>query len=111
MRASIDWPHWATSTRSSMTPRRNGPKIFSHGCGREPMPARNVAGTDVQESGHDIVSAATSGVEREQFRVQPAQPVDGTGVSGACRPFAEYLLSVPALACHDIRQHGYCQRV
>src|SRR6516165_7264302 len=54
MRASIDWPHCPTSTRSSMLPRRNGPKISSHGKGREPAAARNVDGIGDQEGSKEL---------------------------------------------------------
>src|SRR5262249_60630189 len=103
MRASIDWPHWATSTRSSMAPRRNGPKISSHGCGREPMPARNVAGTDVQESGDDIVvSAATREVERGQSRWRRGESGGGKGGSRGTWATLENPLLSPRRGVHVI---------
>src|SRR5262245_27675970 len=48
MRASIDWPNWPTTIKSSFIPRRNGPKISCHGAGSGSPVSRNVRGTSSQ---------------------------------------------------------------
>src|ERR671934_49007 len=44
MRASMDWPHCATTTRSSIWPRRSGPKMCSHGRAKERLVALPIDG-------------------------------------------------------------------
>src|ERR1700704_5154656 len=91
MRASSDWPHCATRTRSSTAPCRSGPKMSSQGSGKglELSAPRNVAGTGVQDA-----SRETSGRLLRLAR--------------RLSPIVEYPLSEPASACHDIRLNGDC---
>src|SRR5262245_12948616 len=103
MRASIDWPHCPTTTRSSITPRRSGPKMSSqgagNGCGKEPSSRRNVAGTHAQED---------SKLDSTQSTRPGSSLFNLTNRSSA---IIEYLLSQRAAACHDIRLDKGCKRV
>src|SRR5262245_42952569 len=45
----MDWPNCPTTTRSSLMPCRNGPKISCQGAGRMPAVSRKTLGI----SGHD----------------------------------------------------------
>src|SRR5260370_8698549 len=96
-RASIDWPHWPTKTRSSMAPLRSGPKMSSQGCGKEPSPARNVFGTGAQDN------AASEPFSRPPGSLR-------LGLAGRPCAIVKYLLSEPVASCHDISREDDCKR-
>src|SRR5215469_5683861 len=95
MRASMDWPHCPTTTTSSIWLRRSGPKMSSHGRGRERLALRNVVGTRA----HDAEPEACC--ERPgAFR---------SGSAGRRTAIVNYLLSQRAAACHDISPENECK--
>src|SRR5262249_35963581 len=96
-RASIDWPHWPTKTRSSMAPLRSGPKMSSQGCGKEPSPLRNVFGTGAQDKAAPEPFSRPPGLLR-------------SGPAGRPCAIVKYLLSEPLTSCHDISREGDCKR-
>src|ERR1700750_1736867 len=96
MRASMDWPHCPTTTRSSIWPRRRGPKMCSHGGGKERLALRNVVGTGA----HDDAAP-------EPFRERPG--AFRSGSAGRRTAIVKYLLSQRAVACHDISQKDECK--
>src|SRR6516225_2477315 len=83
-----------------MTPSRSGPKMSSHGCGKEPSPLRNVFGTGAQDA-------------QDKAAPEPFSPPPGSlrlGLAGRPRAIIEYLLSEPLASCHDISREGDCKR-
>src|SRR6516165_9461951 len=97
MRASIDWPHWPTKTRSSTTPLRSGPKMSSQGGGKEPSAVRNVFGTGAHGEAGPERSCAPPGSLRSPLAERPPAIV-------------EYLLSELVASCHDISCERQCKR-
>src|SRR5262245_52401640 len=98
MRPSIDWPHWPTTTRSSIRPCRSGPNISSHGRGREPWGVRNVAGIRAQEE-----------LPSEPFTRTVRSKRGLVSLKERSSAMVHDLLSDPLAPWHDIRRDGACQ--
>src|SRR5262249_56332072 len=81
----------------SMAPSRSGPKMSSHGCGKEPSPLRNVSGTGAQDK------AAPEPFSRPPGSLR-------LGLAGRPGAIIEYLLSEPLASCHDISREGDFKR-
>src|SRR6185295_9938462 len=68
IRPSSDWPSWATTTRSSTAPLRNGPNRSSHGDGSLPQEVRKPCGTVLQQSVSDKQLFILSPLDPPGFR-------------------------------------------
>src|SRR6266511_1165593 len=102
MRASIDWPHCPTTTRSSTRPARNGPKMSSQGGGRELSGLRNVVGIRAQEEGPELTLAeAETGVPFSSVVRSSSRPA-GVGRRPSVMVHDLLSLSKPVPPCHDI---------
>src|SRR5262245_16598183 len=92
MRASIDWPNCPTTTRSSLIPCRNGPKISCQGVGSWSFVLRNARGT----SAHDAASPSPDmitcpGCRPLSLRGKLDQWTFVTPSSGTCNAFIRHL--------------------